>query len=72
MRAPADADVTLALWTVDVAQKVAASVVARFVAAIAQPVVCVPWAVGAARWPGGREGRLSGRCDGYLMLVELQ
>ncbi len=58
--------------TVGVAQRLAAAVVATLVATIAQPVVCVPPAVGAARRTGGRQGRLSGPCGGYLVLVELQ
>jgi hypothetical protein len=36
---------------VGVAQRVAATVTARFVAVIGPPVVCVPRAAGAARWP---------------------
>src|ERR1039458_879895 len=45
------------LRTVDVAQRLAAAVVATLVAAIAQPEVCVTRAVGAARaarWSPGR------------------
>jgi hypothetical protein len=60
------------LIVVDVAQRLAAAVVATLVATIAQPVVCVPPAVGAARRTGGRQGRLSGRRGGDLVLVELQ
>jgi hypothetical protein len=62
----------LPLVVVGVAQRVAATVLVRLVAAIAQPVVCVPRAAGAACWPGGRWGGLSGRCEGYLVFVELQ
>ena len=56
----------------DVAQRLAAAVVAMFVATIALTEVCVPRAVGAVRRPGDRQGRLSGPCGGDLVLVELQ
>ncbi len=57
---------------VDVAQRLAAAVVATLVATIALTEVYVTRAVGATRRPGGRQGRLSCRCGGYLVLVELQ
>ena len=59
-------------WTVDVAQRLAAAVVATLVAMIALTEVRVTRAVGAVLRPADRQGRLSGRCDGYLVLVELQ
>jgi hypothetical protein len=62
----------LLLLVVDVAQRLAAVVVATLVATIAPTEVCVPRAVGAVRRPGGRQGRLSGGCGGYLVLMELQ
>jgi hypothetical protein len=62
----------LLLAVVAVAQRFAAVAVATLVAVVAQPVVCVSRAVGAAWRPGGGQGCLSGRCGGYLVLVELQ
>ena len=59
-------------WTVGVAQRLAAAVVATFVTTIAPTEACVTRAVGSGRRLGGRQGRVSGRCDGYLVLVELQ
>jgi hypothetical protein len=72
MRTRQEPGPTLSLRTVDVAQRLAATVVATFVAAIAPTEVCVARAVGVARRADGRQGRLSGRCVGYLVLVELQ
>ena len=61
---------------VDVAQRLAAAVVATLVAAIAQPEVCVTRAVGAARaarWSPGRSfgllWRLSGACGASVGCV---
>jgi hypothetical protein len=59
-------------WTVGVAQRLASGVVAMLVATTAATELCVTRTVGAVRRPGGCQGRLSGRCDGYLVLVELQ
>jgi hypothetical protein len=58
--------------TVGVAQWLLAEVVAGFVVTIASTEVCVFRAVGAVPWPAGRQGRLSGRRGGDLVLVELQ
>jgi hypothetical protein len=60
------------LSVVGVAQRLATTLVATLVAAIARRVVCVRRAVAATLWPDSHLGRLSGRCDGYLVLVELQ
>jgi hypothetical protein len=60
------------LFAVDVAQRLAAAVVATLVATIALTEVRVTRTVGAVRRLGGRKGGLSGRRDGYLVLVELQ
>jgi hypothetical protein len=60
------------LVVVDVAQRLAAAVVATLVATIALTEVCVTRAVGAVRRTDRRQGGLSGRCDGHLAPVELQ
>ncbi len=62
----------LLVFVVGVAQRLAAAVVATLVATIVPAEVRVPPAVGAVRRPGDRQGRLSGPCGGYLVLVELQ